>query len=61
MGNTNDFANTYFYFTSMACNQDISSLFSYNSMLKFGCGPRVVQDNFALYILVNEEALDCEK
>ena len=45
----------------MACNKAISSSVSYNSMLKFGCGPRVVQDNFSLYILLYEEALDFEK
>jgi len=45
----------------MACNQDISSSFSYNSMLKSRCGPLVVQDNFSVYILLDEEALNCEK
>ena len=59
--NPRDLPNTYFSFAGMACNKAISSSVSYNSMLKFGCGPRVVQDNFSLYILLYEEALDFEK
>lgn len=61
MVNTHDLENTYFSFIGMPCNQAITSSVSYNSMLKFGCDPRVVQDNFSLHVLVNEEALDCEK
>jgi len=61
MVNPRDLANKYFSFAVTACNKAISSSFSYNSMLKFSCGPRVVQDNFSLYILLDEEALDSEK
>ena len=50
-----------FLLQGMACNKAISSSILYNSMLKFGCGPLVVQDNFSLYILLYDEALDFKK
>lgn len=59
--NPRDLANRYFSFAGMACNKAISSSVLYNSMLKFFCGPRVVQDNFSLYILLYEESLHFEK
>ena len=50
-----------FLLQGMARNKAISSSVLYNSMLKFGSGPLVVQDNFSLYILLYEEALDFKK
>ena len=60
MVNPCDLMNKSFSFVGMIVNQARSSLVSYNSMLKFGYGLPVVQEISYMYVLADEEDLECE-
>lgn len=61
MVNPCDLENRYVSFAGMVVCQTISFWVSYNFMLKHGSSLSVVQQNSSLRVIVDEEALYCEK